>query len=253
MTDIPRFIGMVHLAPLPGAPHAAPLAGTIARAIAEAETLVAAGFDAICIENFGDAPFYPRRVPRLTVAAMTAVIAAVRARVSLPIGVNVLRNDGESALAIAAVVGGAFVRINVLTGAAVTDQGIIEARAHHIARLRASAAPNVRIFADILVKHALPLGGAPDLSQLVHDTVDRAGADAVIVSGSGTGQPVDDARLAAIATAASVPVFIGSGATTATAKTLLRHAHGIIVGTALKSTDGLVDLAKAKAFIAATE
>jgi len=125
---------------------------------------VAAGFDAVCIENFGDAPFYPRRVPRLTVAAMTAVIAAVRARVSLPIGINVTAQRRRVAIASRRRSARRLHirRINVLTGARLTDQGVIETRAHHIARLRAVAAPSVAVFADILVKHALPLGGVPD-------------------------------------------------------------------------------------------
>src|ERR1017187_3440250 len=117
MVAFPRLIGMVHLAPLPGAPDAGPLSETIAAAVRDAEPLAAAGFDAICIENFGDAPFYPRRVPRLTVSAMTAAVAAVAAKTQVPLGINVLRNDAESALAIAACVGANFIRVNILTGA----------------------------------------------------------------------------------------------------------------------------------------
>jgi len=243
---------MVHLAPLPGAPNAGPLGETIATAVREAETLAAAGFDAICIENFGDAPFYPKRVPRLTVSAMTAAAVAIRAHTSLPLGINVLRNDAESALAIAACVNASFIRVNILTGAMLTDQGIIEARAHEVVRLRASLCPSVRIFADILVKHAQVLGAEPPLDQLVHDTVHRARADALIVSGSGTGQSVDRARLATVAKLSEVPVYVGSGATAATATELLRHAHGLIVGTAVKNATGVsADLASS--FVAAAK
>ena len=248
---LPRLIGMVHLAPLPGAPHAGSLAETIALAVRDTETLTAAGFDAICVENFGDSPFFPNRVPRLTVAAMTAAAAAIRAKTHLPLGINVLRNDAESALAIAACVGASFIRVNILTGAMLTDQGLIEARAHHVVRLRAKICPEVRIFADILVKHAQTIGATPPLDQLVHDTVHRARADALIVSGSGTGRSVDHERLESVAKLSDVPVYVGSGATTATATELLRHAHGLIVGTSIKSpADGPVSADLAAAFVA---
>ena len=50
-------------------------------------------------------------------------------------------------------------RINIHTGAYLTDQGIIEGEAHDTLRYRkALAANNVSILADVLVKHARPLG-----------------------------------------------------------------------------------------------
>ena len=52
------------------------------------------------------------------------------------LGINVLRNDAESALAIAAVVSASCIRVNVHTGARVTDQGVIEGEA--AATLRAA-------------------------------------------------------------------------------------------------------------------
>ena len=42
-----------------------------------------------------------------TVAALTRVVAAVVERVSIPVGVNVLRNDARAALSVAAVTGAA--------------------------------------------------------------------------------------------------------------------------------------------------
>ena len=252
-TELPRLIGMVHLLPLPGAPRAAAIGEVLRRAERDASVLEAAGFDALMIENFGDAPFFPGRVPHETVAAMSAIIAAIAAKSRLPIGVNVLRNDGESALGIAAATGAAFVRINVLTGAMVTDQGIIEGTAHAVARTRARLCPSVRIFADVLVKHAQPLAPAP-LEQLVHDTVARGGADALVVSGDGTGKPVSAERLAAVAAAAHAPVYIGSGLSLKNAAALLAVAQGAIVGSSIKTTGdpaSPVDPKKARALVQA--
>ena len=55
-----------------------------------------------------------------------AISAAIREVSKLPLGINVLRNDAFSALAIAAVTGADFIRVNVLSGVTATDQGLIE-------------------------------------------------------------------------------------------------------------------------------
>jgi membrane complex biogenesis BtpA family protein len=131
VTKRARLVGVVHLAPLPGSPRASAPCSAVARAAAEdARTLAAAGFDGVIVENFGDAPFFADRVPSVTVSAMTACVLAVReACPELALGVNVLRNDAEAALGVAVVCGASFVRVNVHTGARVTDQGVVEGRA----------------------------------------------------------------------------------------------------------------------------
>src|SRR5690606_13240725 len=112
----------------------------------------------LMLENFGDTPFYPRRVAAHTVAAMTAIAVEVRRQVDLPLGINVLRNDGLSALGIAAASGADFIRVNVLSGARVTDQGIVQGIAHDLLRERRwLGAESVKILADVNVKHSAPL------------------------------------------------------------------------------------------------
>lgn len=234
----PTVIGMVHLLPLPGSPRGSlPLRRVQAAAVRDAETLAAAGVDGLMIENFGDAPFTAGRVEAETVAAVAVIAAAVRERTRLPLGINVLRNDARSALGVAVAVGARWIRVNVLTGARVTDQGIIEGDAAGLLRARAAlgpAAAGVRILADTAVKHSAPLGNRP-LEDEVADTIHRAHADGVIVSGSGTGKPVDQDHLRRVRAAAGrTPVWIGSGATAANIASLLRWADGVIVGTSLK-------------------
>ena len=122
---IQGLIGMVHLGPLPGAARSVPLDEVIDRAVSDAVDLVDAGFDALMIENFGDAPFFADDVPKVTIAAMTRAIAAIATQIEVPFGVNVLRNDGLGALAVAAATGAQFIRINVLLGSMSTDPGPI--------------------------------------------------------------------------------------------------------------------------------
>jgi uncharacterized protein len=152
----------------------------------------------------------------------------------LPIGLNVLRNDAQSALAIATCVGAQFIRVNVWTGIMATDQGLIEGRAHELLRYRRELGSDVKIFADVLVKHARPLG-SPNLTTAVQDTIERGLADAVILSGWATGNPPDleDLELARAA-AYGTPVFIGSGADWENIAHLMQAADGVIVSSSLK-------------------
>ena len=109
----PVLVGMVHLDPLPGAPEfGGDMDAVVARAEADASVLAEAGFDAVMVENFYDAPFYKDRLPPETVAGLTRCAMAVRAVApGLRLGINALRNDGCAALGIAAAVGAEFIRV----------------------------------------------------------------------------------------------------------------------------------------------
>lgn len=235
------MIGMVHLLPLPGAPRwQGSFQQVLDRAASDAAALAEGGIDAIIVENYGDTPFFPGRVPPETVAAVTAAVIAVRNATDLPIGVNMLRNDAAAALGIATVTGAAFIRVNVHTGAMLTDQGWLSGAAHETLRTRAALGANVGIFADVLVKHATAPAGL-SLEDAARDTWHRGHADALIISGSGTGEPtgVDDVHRAKTAVPAAT-ILIGSGLTAANAAELLAGADGAIVGSAVK-TDGRPD------------
>lgn len=235
-------IGVLHVPALPGAPANRHGLEQIAEyVLADAEALASGGVDGLLVENFGDAPFYPNRVPPHTVAQLSVIGRAVRDRhVGLPLGVNVLRNDGLSALAVASAVGAQFIRVNVYCGARVTDQGLVEGEAHEVQRRRASLAPSIHVFADVDVKHSAPLGDY-DLATDVHDVVERGRADAIVVSGVGTGSATDvaDVECAKDAAGGAVPVWIGSGVSVDNVASLMDHADGAIVGSVLKR-DGIV-------------
>lgn len=254
----PFVIGMLHLPALPGAARSRlTMPQIIDHALRDAAALAEGGVDGMMLENFGDVPFYPGRAPAETVAAITAVASAIRRRFEkMPLGINVLRNDGRSALAIAAAVGANFIRVNVLSGARVTDQGIIQGIAHDLLRdRRRLGAETVKILADVDVKHSAPI--APiDLESEVEDTLHRGLADALIVSGSGTGKPTDASQVKRVrqAVGAAAGVLVGSGVTAATIESFLPHADGFIVGTALKPNGDPaepVDPARVKEILAA--
>ena len=240
MSPIPRLVGMVHLLPLPGSPR---YGGSIERiletALEEATTLAAAGFPALLVENFGDVPFRADTSDPETIAAMTLAVRAVSEETALPVGVNVLRNDALSALAIAVVAGAAFIRVNVLSGLMYTDQGPIVGRADQVARKRAQIGPEIEVWADVMVKHATPPPGL-QLEQAIEDTVARGLADAIIVSGSGTGAApsVDEAARARSIVPKGIRLVIGSGAGIDNLGQLAEVADTVIVGSSLKK-DGM--------------
>ncbi|MEA2747582.1 MAG: uncharacterized protein QOI41_1725 [Myxococcales bacterium] len=251
------LVGVIHLPALPGSPRSTLTAAECAREAAnDARILAEAGYDAIVVENFGDAPFFATKVPAVTIAAMTACAVAVRAAApAVSLGINVLRNDGEAALSIAVCTGASFVRINVLTGARVTDQGIVQGDAAGTLRLRrALGAEQVAIWADVDVKHSAPLGAPRPLVQEVEDLTKRGMADVVLVTGEGTGKGVDLEKLAAVKRASGKPVLVASGATLATLSALATSSDGVVVGSALRPggiPGGSIDAALAKEFAAA--
>jgi len=246
---------MVHLGPLPGSPgFDGDIDPVVAAALLDAHRLADAGFDAVLVENFGDVPFYADDVPKVTVAAMTRAVSAVTEAVDLPVGVNVLRNDALAALAIAAATGASFIRVNVLSGTMATDQGTITGRAAEVARLRASICPDVEVLADVFVKHAAPPPGL-SIEQAARDLWERGGADGIVVSGAGTGHPVDDARLTAVRKAVpEARLYAGSGVDASTVADILEVCDGAIVGTAIKEggiTTAPVDPERARALVEA--
>lgn len=252
------LIGMLHLPALPGSPHyTGDMQAVIDAALQDAQILTDAGFSGLIIENLGDTPYYPDHVPAETVVAMSVVATHIRRKTKLPIGVNVLRNDAQSAIAIAAAVNLQFIRVNVLTGTSVTDQGMISGQAHLVARKRQQLrAEHILIFADVRVKHAAPLVER-ELAQEVDDLFERALADAIIVSGAGSGKPVDANFLHEVKKfAGERPVLIGSGLNLENATDLLAFADGAIVGSAIKIDGQIhnrVDEKRARRLVEITE
>jgi membrane complex biogenesis BtpA family protein len=233
-------VGMVHLDPLPGAPgFDGDREAVRAAALRDARRLEAGGVDAVLVENFGDAPFHADDVPKHVVASMAALARDVRREVDVPLGVNVLRNDAEAAVSVAAAAGAEFVRVNVHTSARLTDQAVVEGRAADTMRLRDRLDADVAVLADVDVKHSAALADRP-LREEVAELVERGLADGLVASGAGTGEEASLDHVRDVAAARDelddrVPVFVGSGVTRETVAETLDVADGAIVGTALKA------------------
>ena len=246
------LIGVVHLAPLPGSPAARLSVDRILeRALEDGRAYLEAGFDGLVLENFGDTPFRSGPAEPHTIALLSRIGAALKEQAGdRPVGVNLLRNDGEGALGVATGAGLDFIRVNVLCGVAVTDQGFISGRAAALLRYRKLLGSSVRIFADHRVKHAAPL--REEAVQVeVDELVKRARADSLLVTGAATGTPPTPESVAEVKrSAGAVPVLVASGTALGNLESLARHADGFIVGTSVKvsaKTTGRVAPARARA------
>lgn len=234
------LIACIHLLALPGAPlYDGDLERIYDRALAETEIFARHGVDALIVENFRDVPFYPDRAPSETVAAMAAVCREIRRKTDIPLGINVLRNDADAALSIATAIGADFIRVNVHNAAVLTDQGIVQGRAYDTLRKRNHLKSKVLIFADVSVKHAAPI--APlGIDIETRDLSERSLADALIVSGTGTGAATSLKDLQLVKDNTSLPVVIGSGTQPSNIRPLHALADGFIVGSYFKK-DGKAD------------
>lgn len=253
---LPKIIGVVHLLPLPGSPgYRGSIEGVLTRAIDDCRAYHDGGVEGAVIENFGDVPFSAGMVAPVTVAAMTrAAVELKREFPGMHFGLNVLRNDAESALSIAYAIGADFIRVNVHVGAVVADQGIIQGKAYETLRLRRSLDSAVQILADIDVKHSAQIGKY-DINIQAADALERGLADAIVISGSRTGQAVDMEQLRQLRREfKEANIVIGSGGNSRNVKFLLKYANSVIVGTSVKKdriTSNPVDQQRLAEFVEA--
>jgi membrane complex biogenesis BtpA family protein len=252
------IIGMVHLLPLPGAPgyqHEKGMKAIIEAAMDDASRLIEGGVDGIQVENQGDWPFLkPCEIGFETVAAVTAVVAHLRARHKLPMGINIHLNGVCQALAIAAATECQWVRAFELANAYISPSGIIEAAGPRALRYRRllHAEEKIMIFGDFHVKHGShQITADKSLDEQARD-VAVALADGIIVTGRETGMAPRREEIAAIRRAVPIPLLIGSGLSRENLEELLPLADGAIVGSSFKVGGELkkpVDVTRVKRFM----
>jgi hypothetical protein len=235
-------IGVIHLRALPGSPDydGASMDSLLAHALSEAERYRAGGLDGLIVENHGDIPFAkPADLGPETAACMAVITQAVRSATRLPVGVNVLANGAVQALAVAKAAGAAFIRVNQWANAYVANEGFMEGRAAEAARYRAWLhARNVKIFADVHVKHgAHAITADRSIQELARD-VEFFDADVAIATGQRTGDSATTEELRTIAAGTSLPVAVGSGVNPDNVGDILSVADAVIVASYLKQ-DGV--------------
>lgn len=228
-------IAMAHIGALPGAPlydADRGMEGLIEGVLADVEKLQAGGVDAIMFGNENDRPYVFRGAPE-SVAAMTAVVAAVRPSLNVPFGVNFLW-DPQATVAIGAVTGASFVR-EIFTGVFASDMGLWEPDCAAAARLRTQLGrPDMKMLFNINAEFAHSLDQRP-VELRARSAVFSSLADAILVSGPITGQPAEHSVLRKVAeTVTDVPVFANTGVNIDNVADVLAVASGCVIGTHFK-------------------
>jgi uncharacterized protein len=228
-------IAMAHIGALPGAPLHDPAGGMSALidgVAADVERLQDGGVDAIMFGNENDRPYLTRATPE-SIAAMTAVVAAVKPSLRVPFGVNYLW-DPAASVAIAVATGAAFVR-EIFTGVFASDMGVWAPDAATALRLRASLGrPDLKLLFNINAEFAHSLDRR-DIALRARSAIFSSLADAILVSGPITGQPAEMSDLVAVAEAVGdVPVFANTGVNLDNVGEVMRLADGCVIGTHFK-------------------
>ena len=246
-------IAMVHIGALPGTPlydADGGLEKLIDGAAADIENLQAGGVDAVMFGNENDRP-YVFKAPPEGIAAMTAVVQAVKARLKVPFGVNYLW-DPVASVAIGAATGASFVR-EIFTGLFASDMGLWQPDCAGAARLRRHLGrPDMKLLFNINAEFAHSLDERP-IELRARSAVFSSMADAILVSGPITGQPVDQSNLRRVREAVdSVPVFANTGVNLDNVGDILGLADGVVIGTHFKidgDTWKAVDPTRVKRFM----
>ena len=237
------IIGVVHLKPLPGSPNYSSFEYVFESALEDAKALAEGGADAIIVENFGDKPFL-KEAGGEVVACMSVIAWEIKKETNLPLGINVLRNDPISALAIAKAVKADFIRVNQLFYASLGPEGWLEGKAGEVLRYKRAIDCNAMIFADICVKHAHHFA---NLEEYV-ENAERCLVDALVVTGKATGREVSLRDLKVVKRLAKMPILVGSGVTPENLPKLARYCDGVIVGTYFKK-HGRIDAERVRRLV----
>ena len=264
-----EVIGVIHLPRLPQSTVSMrfDINDYVDYAVKEARALEELGYTGVIIENFGDAPFYKRVRDPLTLATIAIIVREVVKSCGIKVGVNILRNSGREAYAVAVASGAKFIRVNALVETVATDSGVVEAEAPRLRSIRLNY-PWVKIYADILVKHGSSLRfshslieslsmfskGSPEdyYRELVEEYVERGKADALIVTGIKTGEEPPLKIVELTKRHSPIPVLIGSGVTIENVEKFLRISDGVIIGSYIKvsgKAGNPLDFERAKRFI----
>jgi hypothetical protein len=249
-------IGMIHLGALPGTPASRQSLHEIeAQALHEAKIYREAGVHGLMMENMHDTPYLRGKVGPEIVAAIAVIARAVKVASRLPCGLQILAAANLEALAVAHAAGLDFIRAEGFAFAHVADEGIIQSSAADLLRYRrAIGAERVQVWVDVKKKHSShAITADVGIGETAH-AVEFMRGDAVIVTGTVTGDApkLDDVR--AVKQATRLPVYLGSGVTAANVGEFLREADGVIVGSEFKigrHWSAAVDAKRVRRFMAA--
>ncbi len=235
-TTAKPVIAMIHLDALPGTPASRmSLKAIEARTVAEVEIYRVAGVHGLMLENMHDTPYLRGGVGPEIVAAMAIIARRVQETGKLPCGIQILAGANVEAMAVAHAAGLDFIRAEGFAFAHVADEGLIQSSAAELLRYRRRiGAERVQVWADIKKKHSSHAITADiGIGETAH-AVEFLRGDAVIVTGSVTGDAPQLSDVTDAKKHCGIPVYLGSGVTTKNLAKFYRVADGFIIGSDFK-------------------
>ena len=235
-TNPKPVVGVIHVGALPGTPASALTVEELTElAVREAARYREGGVDGLMVENMHDVPYLRGSVGPEVVAAMAVVARAVKAEAGLPVGVQILAGANVESVAVAHAAGLDYVRVEAFAFAHVADEGLIQSSAAELLRFRRKiGAERVRVWADVKKKHSSHAITADVSLGETCAAVEFMRGDAVIVSGSATGEPPRAADVREAKSHCRLPVLLGSGITPENVAEFYDAADGFIVGSYFK-------------------
>jgi len=228
-------IAMAHIGALPGTPLY-DADGGMGRLIDEAardvDNLQRGGVHAIMFGNENDRP-YRFAAPPEGVAAMTAVVAALKPMLKIPFGVNYLW-DPVASVAIACATGAAFAR-EIFTGVFASDMGLWSPNGADAVKLRRDLGrSDLKLLFNINAEFASSLDARP-IELRAKSAVFSSLADAILVSGPLTGHPADASDLKRVRVAVpDTPLFANTGVRIDNVREIFAICDGCVIGTHFK-------------------
>jgi len=253
-TSAKPVIAMIHVGALPGTPASEQsLTELEKQAVQEAGVFRGAGVHGLMVENMHDTPYVRGRVGPEIVAALAVITRAVKQASGLPCGIQILAGANVEAMAVAHASGLDFIRAEGFAFAHVADEGIIESSAAALLRYRRSiGAEHVQVWADVKKKHSShAITSDVGIGETAH-AVEFMRGNAVIVTGSVTGDAPRQADLVEVKRNAQLPLFLGSGVTEQNLEQFFATADGFIVGSYFKESghwSRAVDAKRVEAFM----
>lgn len=232
------MIGALHFSPMIGYQGYSSYDCILNKAKIDLEAFEKGGIDAVILENNYNFPHQPTKETNEAVEMMTSLVKDLVRNSNLPFGISVLFNDYKSALKIAQETGGKFVRVPAFVDSIRTIFGEIYAEPEKVIETRRNlCAQDIKIYADIQVKHAEMLDPSKTIEQSTLEAVARS-ADGLIITGKITGDPpkIDDLKRSKKYNL-SLPIIIGSGADKDNIRELFDYSDAVILSTSLKESN----------------
>jgi len=247
------IIAMVHLPALPGSPlYNSKLGLNYILETAEQDLLALqeAEVDAVMFGNENDRPYEFNANPASS-STIAYVIGALRNKITIPYGVNVLW-DPMSTIAVAASTGAHFVR-EIFTGTYASDMGYWNPDAGKAMRYRNSLnREDLLMFYNISAEFAYSLDKR-SVAERSKSVVFSSIPDAILVSGQITGESVAISELKKVKNLIpDTPVLANTGVKIENVEDILSITDGIIIGSSLKidgNTWNTVDPKRASDFM----